>query len=152
MTEEIKRKILLIIICVLTLLVLVVAIRLNERRIDNELSTSAINKYLTEIKYDDISSYVIEEPSVIIYVSNSSDDKALNFEKKFIPIIKKYNLENNVIYININQLNIEDPFYQNAPELIFYENGSVKDIIDVSALKTKKDIVKILKERSVIGD
>ena len=57
-----------------------------------------------------------------------------------------------IIYININGITVVDPFYQSAPELVFYTNGEVSDVIDVSTLKTKDDIIKVLKERSVIND
>ena len=67
-------------------------------------------------------------------------------------IIKKYNLENEVIYININETTIIDPIYQNAPELVFYKDGAISDIIDCSTLKSKKSIINELKERSVIDD
>lgn len=152
MKEQTKKMILLIAICTVTIGVLIVALKLNYNREENLLSESKIKDYLTEIKYDEISNHVIEQPSSIIYVSNSSEDDTKNFEKIFIPVVKKYNLENEIIYININGITVVDPFYQSAPELVFYTNGEVSDVIDVSTLKTKDDIIKVLKERSVIND
>ena len=144
--------ILLIAICTVTIGILVVALKLNQNREENLLSESKIKNYLTEIKYDEISNHVIEQPSSVIYVSNSSEDSTKKFENIFIPVVKKYNLENEIIYININGITVVDPFYQSAPELVFYTNGEVSDVIDVSTLKTKDDIIKVLKERSVIND
>lgn len=152
MKEQTKKMILLIAICTVTIGILVVALKLNYNREENLLSESKIKDYLTEIKYDEISNHVIEQPSSIIYVSNSSEDDTKNFEKIFIPVVKKYNLENEIIYININGITVVDPFYQSAPELVFYTNGEVSDVIDASTLKTKDDIIKVLKERSVIND
>lgn len=152
MKEQTKKMILLIAICVVTIGVLIVALKLNYNREENLLSESKIKDYLTEIKYDEISNHVIEQPSSIIYVSNSSEDDTKNFEKIFIPVVKKYNLENEIIYININGITVVDPFYQSAPELVFYTNGEVSDVIDVSTLKTKDDVINVLKERSVIND
>lgn len=152
MKEQTKRTILFIIISILTLVLLFTAIKLNENRRYDKLSTSKVNKYLTEIKYNNISTYIIEQPNAVIYVSNSSEEETRNFEKLFIPVIKKYNLESSITFININNTTIGDPFYQNAPELIFYENGNIKDVIDVSIYKNKKELIKILEERSVIGD
>ena len=152
MKEETKRKILFIVICILTISILFTAIKLNENRRYSKLSTSKISNYLTEIKYDDVSSYVVEQPNAIIYVSDSSDDKTRKFDNIIIPVIKKYNLDDVITFININDQSIDNPFYQNSPELIFYENGNIKDVIDVSTLNTKDDVINILKERSVIGD
>lgn len=150
MKEQTKKMILLIAICTVTIGILVVALKLNQNREENLLSESKIKNYLTEIKYDEISNHVIEQPSSVIYVSNSSEDSTKKFI--FIPVVKKYNLENEIIYININGITVVDPFYQSAPELVFYTNGEVSDVIDVSTLKTKDDVIKVLKERSVIND
>ena len=150
--EQTKKKILLAFICIITLVVLVVTLKIHENKENNLLSISKINNYLTEIKYEEIATHVVEQPNTIIYVSNSSKDESIKFENIFKEVIKKYNLENEIIYININNTNIVDPFYQYAPELIFYKDGEVSDMIDCSTLKSKKDIIKELKERSVISD
>lgn len=152
MKEQTKKNILLVFICIITLAVLFISLKINYNRINNDLSDSNIKGYLTEINYEEISTHVIEQPKSIIYVSNSSDIKSKNFERIFKNIIKKYNLENDIIYININNKTIVDPIYQNAPELIFYKDGKIYDMIDCSTLKTKNDIIKVLKERSVISD
>ena len=68
-----------------------------------------------------------------------------------IPKTDKVELSD-IIIIRDNNTNIVDPFYQYAPELIFYKDGEVSDMIDCSTLKSKKDIIKELKERSVISD
>ena len=152
MKEQTKRVILLVVICVVTLSVLIIALKLHENKENNLLATSDISNYLTEINYDEIENHVIEQPSAIIYVSNSSEEKSVNFEKIFIPVIKEYNLENEIIYININNTTIANPFYQNAPELVFYKDGEVSDVLDVSTLTKSSEVKKILEERSVIGD
>lgn len=152
MKEQTKKIILLIAICIVTIGILVVALKLNVNMKENLLSESKIKGYLTEINYEEISTHVIEQPKSIIYVSNSSDIKSKNFEKIFKTVIKKYNLENDIIYININNKTIVDPIYQNAPELIFYKDGKIYDMIDCSTLSNKDKIIMALKERSVISD
>ena len=152
MKEYTKRVILLSLICIFTLVILVVAIKLNEKRKIDISSTSRVSKYLTEIKYEEVSTYVTEQPNAIIYVSNSSEKETNSFERIFIPVVKKYNLENNIVYININNQKLADPFYQNAPELIFYENANVIDLVSASTIDTQRKLIKVLKERSVIGD
>ncbi len=107
---------------------------------------------ITEINYDDISNHVVEVPNIVIYVSNSSNQDSINFEKLFIKVIKKYNLENEIIYVNINNTNIIDPFYQDAPQLLFYKDSSISDIIVCSVLDSEKEIIKVLKERGIIND
>lgn len=152
MKEKTKKTILLIAICLVTLMVLFIALKLNENRKQELLSTSGMKDYLTEIKYEEIATHVVEQPNTIIYVSNSSDDSLYTFEKEFKTVIKKYNLENEIIYININDSVIVDPIYQNAPELVFYKDGQISDMIDCTTLKSSDEIINVLKERSVISD
>lgn len=152
MKEKTKKTILLIAICLVTLMVLFIALKLNENRKQDLLSTSGMKGYLTEIRYEEIATHVVEQPNTIIYVSNSSDDSLYTFEKEFKTVIKKYNLENEIIYININDSVIVDPIYQNAPELVFYKDGQISDMIDCTTLKSVDEIINVLKERSVISD
>ena len=152
MKEKTKKTILLIAICLVTLMVLFIALKLNENMKQELLSTSGMKNYLTEIKYEEIATHVVEQPNTIIYVSNSSDDSLYTFEKEFKTVIKKYNLENQIIYININDSVIVDPIYQNAPELVFYKDGQISDMIDCITLKSSDEIINVLKERSVISD
>ena len=152
MKEHTKKVILLVTICVITLAILIIALKIHENKEDNMLSQSEVKNYLTEIKYEEIQNHVVEQPSIVIYVSNSSEDTTRNFDKIFVPVIKKYNLENEIIYININDTTIVDPLYQNAPELIFYKDGEVSDMLDVSTFKSSNDVITALKERSVISD
>lgn len=133
-------------------MVLFIALKLNENRKQDLLSTSGMKGYLTEIRYEEIATHVVEQPNTIIYVSNSSDDSLYTFEKEFKTVIKKYNLENEIIYININDSVIVDPIYQNAPELVFYKDGQISDMIDCTTLKSSDEIINVLKERSVISD
>lgn len=152
MEEKTKKRILFIILCFFTLLILFIVLRLNSNRKIDMLSNSVIKGYLSEIKYEEIQNYVKEQPNTVIYVSNSSEDESIEFEKKLKYVIKTYNLENEIIYININETTIVDPVYQNAPVLVFYQNGEISDIMDCNILNTKEDIVNKLKERSVIND
>lgn len=152
MKEYIKKIILLITLCVVTLVALVVALKINYNKNKDKLSKSKIGNYLTEIKYEEISTHVVEQPNSVIYVLNSSEEETINFDKIFIPVIKKYNLENDIIYINLNNAKILDPVYQNAPEFVFYESGNMSEMVDLASVTSSDDIIKLLKERGVISD
>lgn len=152
MKEYTKKVILLTVICIVTLALLVAALKINENRKNNLLASSSISDYLTEIKYEEISAHVIEQPNTVVYVSNSSNEASTNFERYFKNIIKKYNLENEIIYININNTTIIDPVYQYAPELIFYKDGEISDIIDCTTIKNEKNLYNELTQRGVISD
>ena len=152
MKERTKNIILYVVICLLTIIVVFISLRIYNNRIEEINNKSIVSSYLSEIKYEDISSNVQEEPNTIIYVSNSGDESSKNFERKFVNVIKKYNLENNIIYINIYNSNIIDQVYSHAPELVIYENDEINEIIDMSTLSNEKEIIRALKERRIIND
>ena len=152
MKEKNKKLILYIVLCVLSLVVIFVCVRTYDNYLESLNSKSYISDYLSEVKYEDINNHIVEVPNTIVYVSNSSSKDCTSFEKMFANLIKKYNLENNIIYININNAKIVDQLYQNSPELVFYENGNVKEVVNLSSLDSVEKIINMLKERSVIND
>ena len=153
MKEKTKKLILYIALCIITILILFLIIKINGNRLNNLEEKSFIGNYITEIKFNNIKDYLKENPDSIVYVSNSSEESSKNFEKKFKKVIVKYNLETELVYINIYNINNNnDIMYSNAPELLFYKDGIITDAISCDTLKTSDDIVNIFKERSVIGD
>ena len=114
------------------------------------LSKSKISDYLSGISYSDISNYTTEQPRIVIYVTKGSINN--DFEKNFIRVIRKYNLENEIVYLDIEDKNIVDPIYENSPELVIYRDGKVTDMIDCTLLKNTSSIKKALLERGIIND
>ena len=152
MKRETKNRILLAFICIVTLFALFLTIRLNKNRLQDLSDKSYVSGYLTEITYESINDYVVENPNAIIYVSDSNDSKSTEFEKIFSKAIKKYNLESSIYYININDTNIVDLFYQNAPEIVIYKDGAVSEVIDANTISTYDELIKAFKERSIINE
>ncbi len=72
MKEKTKKLILCILLCVVTLVAVYSAIKLNENRIYNDSKSSYVSKVLLEIKYEDLNNYLMENSKSIIYVSNIS--------------------------------------------------------------------------------
>ena len=58
MKEKNKKIVLFIVMCLFTLFALLVALKLYNNKKQNDLSVSKIDSYLTEIKYEEINSYV----------------------------------------------------------------------------------------------
>ena len=150
MKEKTRKLILYIIICIFTLFSLIVVLKINQNRINENLSKVNISDYLSGIKYDEISNYVTEQPVVVLYVTKGSNHES--FEKNFIKAIKKYNLENSILYIDIKDQNIIDPIFENTPELVIYKDGRITDIVDCRTLNNNSSIINALSERGIIND
>ena len=152
MSQKTKNKILFGFICVLTIFILFIAIKINSNRINNLSNVSYIGNYLQEIKYKDLDNFIVENPDVVIYVSNSSDNDSISFEKRLVKVIRKYNLENNIYFINITDTNIVDPIYENDLELVFYSDFKMSEIVDCNTLDTQNKLITALKERGLVND
>lgn len=57
---------------------------------------------IVEIKEKDLDNYLVENPSIIIYLSNSHNIGLKNFEKEFNKYILKNNLNKKMVYIDLN--------------------------------------------------
>lgn len=69
---------------------------------------SVLADAVREINKDEIENYTVESQKFILYVSSNSDE-VKNFERKFKRVIKKYDISEDVIYLNANQAG--DGFY-----------------------------------------
>lgn len=152
MKEKNKKLIIYILMCIFTLVILFFVLKIGMNKKNYDMKISYIDKYLTEVKYDDLKINLLENPKTIIYVSDSSLKETRKFEKLFKNVIKKYNLENDIYYINIYNSKISSKTYKNAPEIIFYKETEIIDIIDCNLLEEEEDIINIFIERDVIND
>ncbi len=109
--------------------------------------TPIIRGSLSEITNEEIEHYILENPSTILYMCTSSDMPCRNFEKDFKKLIKKENLQESIIYLNLSDTNKKEfvenfnskysykvKLTTNYPALIIFEEGRIKNI-----LQSKKD-------------
>lgn len=71
-------------------------------------SESVLADAVKSINKDEIGNYIIENQKFILYVS-SNDAEVKNFERRFKRVIKKYDIIDDVIYLNVN--NAGEDFY-----------------------------------------
>lgn len=75
---------------------------------NNQLrKTSIMYNYLSEIKKNDIDTYLTEKPNIILYISDKYDITNNKIEEKLQNEIIKYNAKDYIIFLNINTKNIE---------------------------------------------
>lgn len=128
------------VIVVFTLFIVFFAKKLYENGI-NEKSTKRINS-IYEIKEKDLDNYIIENPNIVIYMSNSKDESLVKFEKEFDEYVKTNNLNKNIVYIDLksvsknfsknikNKLNINSEYdFNNKPNMIILEDSEVKTVL-----------------------
>ncbi|MEG0826257.1 MAG: DUF6568 family protein [Bacilli bacterium] len=132
--KEIPRKnyYIVSIILIATLLIVITFVHFYKEFIKNEI---LMTDTIKEIKEVDLENFIIENPDIIIYLSNGTSK---NFEKKFVNLIKENGLSKEIYYFNrynkkVNQ--IFKPYLNNNESLleidniILFENGKIKHIL-----------------------
>lgn len=136
---------------------------LNEHYKNN----SVIVEVLSEIEADSFSSFLLDNPDIVVYISSSKDIEVKNFEKKFKKIIIDNNLSSEIVFFDISKeqnseglkLLKENYLSKNLsklkeikyPNLVRIKDGVIVDILySKKSNITKEDAVKFLKRNEII--
>ena len=98
-------------------------------------------KNLSEIKIDEIDNYIIEAHDIMIYATDSESTNKY-VDREFEKIINKYNLSQDIVYLNLNE--IDDTLYKefikkyningeiNSNTLLIFKDGTLSKIINLN--------------------
>lgn len=108
-------------------------------------TNSVIADVIPTIEADSLSSYILDNPNAVIYVSSSSDVNVKSFEKDFKKIIADNNLSSSIVYLNTDDtanadgLNLLTSKYMSTtlskiktiytPNIIKFTDGKITDIL-----------------------
>lgn len=113
---------------------------------------------LSEISSEELDHYILENPNCNIYMCTASDPKCRTFEESFIKLIKKKNLQDDIVYLNLSDVNQEEfikkinekyPYKieltTNYPAIIMFEDNRVSNLLqennkELTIVKTKQFI------------
>jgi len=134
---------------------------------DYEKTTPVLNGVISEIHYNEIDNFIIDNQSAIIFIGVADDDDCRNIETKLKKVIEKRHLKNKIIYFNITEVEdrslLLEEFngkYGNGydiytyPAIVLIEDGRVVDYRSKNANKNLliSDIEQLLDEYKVQGD
>lgn len=104
--------------------------------------TPVIRGSLSEITKDELDHYILENPTTVIYMCTSDDILCRNYEKELKKLIEQKNLQESIIYLNLNAINNDEfveQFNNNYPykvkltkrypALVIFEEGQVSNIL-----------------------
>lgn len=128
----------------------------------DRLTKPIMNKYLMEIKENEIDNYLVENPNTIIYVGKLENELIRNFEKEFINTITKNQLQNQILYLDITNINdnqiknkyqLDNKKITQVPNIMFFKNGKLENIyvIDLKDYNTNK-IASYILASDIIGE
>lgn len=129
-------------------------------------TNSVISEVLPEIETNTFSSFLLDNPDIVVYISSSSDSTVKHFENQFKKVIADKALNSSIIYFNTDKevnnggLDLLIKNYMSkslkkvtnipVPNLIRFKDGEIVDILYVNKKEiTKKDVLKFLERNDV---
>lgn len=141
-----------IILCVLFLTTMLVTLFLSSLYVVEDKDVSYAYKELPKISYNELSQNVIENPYLVLYLSNKNDLEYENFEKKFLNKLNKLNLFEYTVYMD--ELEITKEFLEilekdfsyeykkgDLPYIIVFVDGKIVDSAEVYATSNVEELV-----------
>lgn len=133
-------------------------------------NNSVISEVVAEIDSDTFSSFLLDNPDTVLYISSSADTEVKSFEKQFKKIIVDDDLTGSIFYFDVNKdtnkggLDILLDKYTSTtikkniskivtPNLVRFSNGKIIDIMYYKNYSiTKKDVQKFLERNELINN
>lgn len=136
-------------------------------------NNSIMSGYLSEIREEgviaNLTNYVLDNPSNLLYVSFGNDSSVKDFENEFKDLINKHNVSSNFIYIDLNIVNdknimvdIQENFFdedlknkniivERQSNIFVFENGKIVDVLYTSKSNINlNDVKRLLLKHEVI--
>ena len=136
---------------------------------ENQLNTTIITDYIHELKKEEFINYVSENPYAVIYFGVTSDYNCRRFEGEFKNFIIKNNLQETIVYMNVNELvgndfatkmdnlfntkNLrnEGKYFKAVPAVAVYNHTTLVDFVSSGDLTTDK-VAKLLAKYNFNGE
>lgn len=157
-----KNYIILGLILIITIIITTYFFKWYNTYQESKLNTMILDEYLQVIRYNELEDYLMENKDAIIYISKLRNQEIRTFEKKFKNLIIKYNLNNDILYLNTtdeidSSFNVESITKNNSikdlPLLIIYKDGKIYNIYNIKENNYNINLlINYFKEEGIIND
>lgn len=140
-----KNYIILVAIFLVSIVLVLYLCRVYKVFENQKLEEPVIRGSLVEINSADLSHYVVDTPSVIVYICAPKDDRCRKFEKKFKKFVQREGIVDEIIYLNVadedlgeftNNFNENYKFKtklkNSYPAFVTFSDGKIDAILQVS--------------------
>ncbi len=140
--------ILLIIIFMLCIGIVLYVCQMYKVYDEEQKKTPIIQGELSEIYQEDLDHFILENPTVVLYMCTSNDEICRDFEKSFLKLLKKREYNNEIVYLNLTNQDIDQfiksfnttypnkvKLTKNYPSFVLFEDGKIKSILQGSENK-----------------
>lgn len=122
-----KNYIILAVTLIITVILVIYFYLWQKTYEESKKNTIIMDEYIQKINYNELSNYLIENKSTVIYSSVVGSQKTSNFEKKFVKVIQDNSLKNSILYLDLTEVvknkTIKKELLEKYPEL----NNNIKD-------------------------
>jgi hypothetical protein len=149
-----RKDFILLIILGITILLVDYSFRWYQVYKENNLSTSIISNYISEVTQTDFQNYIAENSNTLVYMGIPDNTECRNFEKRFKKIINKYDLRNEIVYLNVKTMSLNTITAQyvsrdlknndsviDVPAIVVYNNSRIVEFIDYDNSNMKDNLV-----------
>ena len=117
-----------------------------------QLTIPILKDKITEVTVTELDTFLVENPEPIVYIEVSEDENSREVAKKLIEVVKKRNLTERVVYINLSSVENKDAFFadftakymdkgklEHYPAVVIFSEGKVLSYVS----KTEKQNLNI---------
>lgn len=131
-------------------------------------NSSVIKEVLSDIEIDSFSSYLMDNPEAVIYISSTTDDYTKKFDKQFKKLIIENDLASEILLLDMSKEENEEALkilkdnYLNKellikeityPNIIIFQDGRITSVLYSRESKiSKKDVKSFLENNGVINN
>jgi hypothetical protein len=167
--KKYKNIITLTTIFVLTIIGCIYALNWHSVYKKNLTNSTIITDYIHELKAEEFSNYIGDNPFAVVYFGVMGDDNCRRFENDFKKYILKNNLQETIVYINVSNLNNgnlgeqldkiynvkvlrnENKYLRDVPAVAVYNYAVLSDFVSDVNLTTSK-VDKLLSKYDFNGE
>ncbi len=109
---------------------------------NNNVNSGYINRYVSEISYKELDTYLLEPASdTFVYITYTGDENVYKLEKGLKKIVNNYELADNFIYVDVSEEMFNNNFMDNLnkkinskieklPVILYYKDGILTDQLE----------------------
>mgnify|MGYP003530200891 FL=1 len=120
---------------------------------------------LSEITSEELEHYVQENQNCTVYMCTASNQACRDYEEKFIKLIKKKNLQEDIVYLNLSNIeqdkfinslndkyNYKIKLTSNYPTIVIFDEAKISALLQETDEKLSIDRTKQFIELNKIGE